>query len=265
MHVAIDDTYGPDAATPSRYVTGKRRTHVAVIFPDGEVDNIRQQVRNCLQFASLEFAREVTEFHFVDIYNRNPPWDTLEDHVNLDFFGAFCSIYAQYRWPVVIFTVDDRTISDHPSLKSGGMVDGLDPGKRDDLALLLLCLKLKLLHKTTGEPLHLYVDEGRGKPGREFGSQIFHDWPAQYSGAYASSKAEPLLQIADLIAFCINRSTHLQTKSKRTAVDNWFLRLMSRMAINSPDLRPTRHSSNFGVNDFDEQHRLDRIEKGLEE
>jgi hypothetical protein len=49
MHIAIDDTYGPDTATGSRYVTDQRRTHVAVIFPDEEVEEYRSQIRGCLE------------------------------------------------------------------------------------------------------------------------------------------------------------------------------------------------------------------------
>lgn len=40
MHIAIDDTYGPTVETNSSYVTGDRRTHVAVVFPDdGDVEH----------------------------------------------------------------------------------------------------------------------------------------------------------------------------------------------------------------------------------
>jgi hypothetical protein len=48
MHIAIDDTYGPNQPSTSEFVTGARRTHVAVVFEDNDVAYIRDQVRDCL-------------------------------------------------------------------------------------------------------------------------------------------------------------------------------------------------------------------------
>lgn len=264
MHFAIDDTYGPQIPTQSRYVTAERRTHVGIIFSDQEVSFVREQIRNCLNYASELVSCTVKEFHFVDLYNRKAPWDRLPDGGNLLLFEAFCEIYKSYRWPVIISTIDKRTIEDHPKMQSWGIIDGLDCKKAEDLSLLCLCLKLKMLHKERAGSLQIYIDEGRKKPGDQFGYSIFHDWPAPYSGVYASSATEPLLQIADLVAFCINRTTHLQMKSRRTELDNWFLDMIVNMRINSSDLRTMQLTLDFGAAEFDEEHRLDRIEKKLE-
>jgi hypothetical protein len=265
MHFAIDDTYGPEAPTVSRYVTGERRTHVGVIFSDQEVDYVRGQVKNCLDYAGELLSDTVTEFHFVDLFNRKPPWNRLPAQMNLSFFEFFCKIYGRYRWPVILSTVDKRTLADHRIREFKRRVDGLDLSKMKDLSLFLLCLKLKVLHKASAEPLQLYIDEGRRRPGNAFGTTIFRDWPMPYSGLYASSRVEPLLQLADFVAFCVNRSTHLQMKAKRTEVDNWFLAQVGNMEINSPDLRTAQLPLEFGAAEFDELHRLDRIEKRLEE
>jgi hypothetical protein len=232
---------------------------------DHEVNYIRQQVRNCLDYAGELLSDTVAEFHFVDLFNRKPPWDRLPAQANLTFFEFFCKIYEKYRWPVILSTVDKRPLADHRILKFEGRVDGLDLSKAEDLSLLFLCFKLKTQYKASGEPLQLYIDEGRRKPGSAFGTDIFYDWPTSYSGLYASSAGEPLLQLADLVAFCVNRSTHLAMKAKRSEVDNWFLALVSSMGINSPDLRTGLLPLNFGVAEFDELHRLDRIEKRLQD
>lgn len=264
MHFAIDDTYGPGVPTLSNYVTEERRTHVGVVFQDTEVDFVREQVRNCLHGASELLSTDVSEFHFVDIFNRKPPWDRLPLGANLRIFEGFCEIYRLYRWPVILSTVDKRTLTDQPIMETWGRVDELDAKKKEDLSLLLLCLKFKILFRETIDPLTLFIDEGRKRPGSPFGTVIFRNWPAAYSGIYASSSTEPLLQIADLIAFCINRSTHLQMKASRTPTDDWFLRLIGHMSINSADLRQFSAPLDFGAGEFDEQHRLDRIEKVLE-
>jgi len=263
MHIVIDDTYGPEAQTLSRYVSGERRTHVAVIFNDEDVQDFREQIRGCLEEIGRHTSNQVEEFHFVDIYNRKQPWNELPDGVNLKIFEFFASIYSRYRWPVIVQTMDSRTLRDHGIEKFVGKIEGLDLSNSADLSLLWLLIKIKVRYKESPSPIHLILDEGRKKPGAQFGAMIFHDWPQTFIGCYASSAAEPLLQLADFIAFCINRSTHLSMKAKRTDVDNWFLKLVGAMTINSKEMVSTTLPNDFSAGDFDAEHEADRKKKGL--
>ena len=79
VHLAIDDTYGPITAAPSNYVTGARRTYVAVEFPDKGVDEIRTNVADCLSDIPKLLGISPSEFHFVDIYNRKKEWKGAPD------------------------------------------------------------------------------------------------------------------------------------------------------------------------------------------
>ncbi len=263
MHIAIDDTYGPENGTGSSFVTGDRRTHVAVVFPDEDVQDIRIQAAECLAEIDDLTSVKAKEFHFVDIYNRKSPWDKLPAQENLRLFEFFASIYRHYQWPVFIQTIDARTLADHSIGGFIGKVEGLDLSDRADLSLLWLLIKIKSKFKNNPAPITLVLDEGRKKPGTAFGSQIFHDWPDSFNGRYSSSATEPLLQIADFIAFCINRSTHLAMKSKRSDVDTWFLNLVGGMGINCDDLKLHKLPKNFSVGDFDGLHLQDRAAKGL--
>ncbi len=263
MYIAIDDTYGPEIQTQSRYVSGERRTHVAVIFNDEDVQDFREQIHSCLEEIGRQIPNQVTEFHFVDIYNRNQPWDGLPEGVNLKIFEFFAYIYSRYHWPVIVQTIDSRTLRDHGIKNLVGKIEGLDLSNSADLSLLWLLIKIKMRYKQSPAPIHLLLDEGRKKPGAQFGSMIFHDWPQTFIGSYASSATEPLLQIADFIAFCINRSTHLSMKAKRTDIDNWFLRLVGGMKIDSEELVSTTLPSNFSAGDLDAVHDADRENKGL--
>jgi hypothetical protein len=214
------------------------------------VSYCREQIADCLDYISNAFGVPARELHFVDIYNRNPPWDKLPDRANLGIFEAFASIYKQYRWPVFIQTIDDRTFRDHRIEGFSGKIEGLNLSDRNDISLLWLLLKLKTKHKAMPEPLTLYVDEGRKKAGISFGHQIFYDWPCKFMGQFASSAKEPLLQIADFIAFCLNRSTHLEMKDARTEIDNWFLNMVGHMGINSEDCQLRVVRTDFDVKDF---------------
>jgi hypothetical protein len=264
MHIVIDDTYGPESQTQSKYVSGERRTHVAVLFKDKNVQNLREEIRGCLEEIRKLISNPISEFHFVDIYNRKQPWDRLPEGRNLKIIEFFAFIYSRYRWPVIIQTIDSRTLLDHGIEKIVGKIEGLDLSNSSDLSLLWLLFKIKIRYKQSPFPIHMILDEGRKKPGAQFGSMIFHNWPQTFEGTYASSADEPLLQLADFIAYCINRSTHLSMKAKRTEVDNWFLNLVGRMRINSNELVSATMPIDSSVENFDNFHKADRKKKGLE-
>ncbi|MEW9299454.1 DUF3800 domain-containing protein [Acetobacter oryzifermentans] len=263
MHVAIDDTYGPITATPSKYVTGARRTYVAVEFPDHAVAGIRANIVNCLAEMPSLLGISPTEFHFVDIYNRNKEWRNAPGELNLKIFEFFAKIYRMHRWPVQVQTVDDRTLADH-AIRFDLSVDGIDLRERDGQALFFLLTKVK--HRMPGppEPLTLRIDAGRAKPGKPIANTLFREWGDLYDGQYAESHLEPLIQIADFLAFSINRVTHLGLKAQRTEIDIWFLQLIASMDIFSDDLMQASLPVNFSTTDIDKLHAADRKQKGLE-
>lgn len=261
MHIAIDDTYTQNDIKESEYITGNRRTHVAVIFQDDEVDFIREQMSGCLEEINNSFGIEVNEFHFVDIYNKNPPWDKLPNKTNLAVFEVFSKIYATYRWPVIIQTVDDRTFNDH-NVQLSGKLAGFNLEEKSDLSLFMLLCKIKWKFKENPKPLNIYIDEGKGKSGRNIGQEIFYDYNEVVDSKFTTSK-EALVQIADFIAYIINRTTNLQIKKSRSETDQWFLDLVSKTAINCEDLLKLELTPDFTVKDIDAAHKKDRQSKGL--
>lgn len=159
MHIAIDDTYGTAGNNTSSYVTSNRRTNLAVIFPDSQVQYIREQVKSCLADISEEYGIAANEFHFQEIYQRTGVWQALRDkHPNLGIaiFQVFASIYSVYK------------------------------------------------------------------------------------------------------------CTHLQHKSERTDIDNWFIDLALAMGIDCSDLSLANLPVGFDTNHIDILHQVDRIKKGIE-
>jgi len=263
MHVAIDDTYGPIDAAPSKYVTGARRTYVAVEFPDKSVDDIRENLANCLSKIPELIGIVPTEFHFVDIYNRKKEWEGAPGESNLALFEFFAEIYRMHRWRVTVQTVDDRTLADH-RLRLDLTVDGIDLRERDGQALFFLLTRVKHQVPPPPERLTLRIDAGRERPGAPIATALFSEWGDLYDGQYAESHREPLIQIADFIAFSINRVTHLGLKPNRTEIDIWFLGLFANMGIRSEDLVTASLPPNFTTADMDAVHTADRKRKGLE-
>lgn len=265
MHIAIDDTYGPNVIGKSKYVTGSRRSHVAVFFPNNAVDEIRAQLRSMLEYVESELAIPAKEFHFTDIYNRRGVWANCEQRENIAIFQTFAHIYSQNKWKIEILTVDDRTLNDHKIKWFDGEIDGLDLSKRPDFSLaFLLLVKVKPVLHTIKEQSIIIVDEGIGKAGTEFGAQLFHDLAERVKCRFSTGVDEPLLQIADFLAYSINRSTHLAYKENRTDFDNQFLDLIGSMEMNCPDIMSVSAPQNFTADHADQVHAVSRKKKGLE-
>jgi hypothetical protein len=264
VHVVIDDTYGPELESPSKFVTGQRRSHLAVVFEDSEVEWLRRQIKECLETLSETFGEPLEEFHFSELYNRKNVWAQDTDGLNLQILEFFADRYRENRWPVYIQTVDNRTFNDHGFDPGAyGVVDSLDLAKREDQSLFFLLVKLKKAYLDSAQTIHLYVDEGRRKSGTPFPKSVFHNWPAHYEGGYYSSKDEPLLQIADFLAFAVNRSTHLALKAELSDTDIWFLNLVASMSIDCKDLQASESNTTSLIEDFERLHGEDRRRKGI--
>ncbi|WP_323666301.1 hypothetical protein [Pectobacterium punjabense] len=269
MYIAIDDTYGTAGNNNSAYVTKNRRTHVAIIVDDNSVTPLRNSITEYLKEINQNLVTQAKEFHFADIYNRKHCWECFVANSkvnNMDVFEKFKFLALKYNVKLALQTVDDRTIKDLGNNLINFSLPGFDVNKYEDLSLLLLLLKLRMRFKGISENLTLFMDEGRGLPNTPFAENIFSDSFASYNGVYQSSTSEPLLQMADFIAFCINRSTHLQVKEPRTAFDNDFLCFMQFIHLLAPDeneLRKVVVTNKAKTIHTDIVHWLDRVEKGM--
>jgi len=269
MHIAIDDTYGTAGNDNSVYVTKNRRTHVAVIVDDKFVSLLRKNISDYLQELNLVLGIQVKEFHFADIYNRKHDWKCLIDNnltSNIAIFQRFAALAIKFKIKFVVQTVDDRTIKDHGNELIKLSLPNFDTKKYEDLSLLMLLLKLRIRCKKSLENVVLFMDEGRKPAKTPFANEIFSGVVASYNGMYQSSDLEPLLQMADFIAFCINRSTHLQVKEPRTAFDNDFLYFMQFIHFLDPDDNEMRRAvitNKAKTIHTDILHWIDRIDKGM--
>lgn len=261
MYIAIDDTYGPTNGPSSKYVTGARKTWVAVEFDDHEVAEIRSGIKNTLTAIKTQFNILVQEFHFTDIYNRISPWNQLPDRENLKIIEAFADLYYRNNWVVHIQTIDERTLKDHGIESIIAKPEGLNLKNRDELALFFMLSKIKS-RIGKSQNINLIIDEGLKKNNHQIGNLLFHGY--HFHGSFQSSSNDPLLQIADFLAFAINRCTHLMLKENRSETDLWFLDLIASMEINSTDINYFSINENSSSDDLDIALKKHRCELGLE-
>lgn len=262
MLIAIDDTYGPENIPPTRYVTGSRRTSLGVAVPENEADEIRQFIRNGLTLIRDEAGIQAEEFHFTDIFNRQGPWEVIKDSSNIALIEIFVNLYNKNKWPVFIQTIDRRTLNDH-GIKLVGKAGKINLENWAHLAFVFLLTKIKDFILEINEPAVIYVDEGLYKAGSQLSDEYFKNWPTEVKCHFESSAIEPIIQIADFLAFAINRSTYLATKPKKTEFDLEMLSLFGSIEINCKDISRVSASRNFSAESLDRFHDRDRKKKGL--
>ena len=260
-YIAIDDTYSQTSVKNSNYITGDRRTHVAVIFDFDEAAEVRSQLTGCLEYVNKNFGICATEFHFTDIYNKNKLWSSLPNEANLMIFEFFFKIYQKYRWRIIIQTIDHHTLSDH-ELKFSGKLSFFDLSKKDHLSLFWILMKIKSDFSSKPEDLEIIIDEGIRKAGTKLPDAFFNNYGASVSCSFSES-TDPLLQIADFIAYSINKSTNIVIKSKKSEIDMLFLDMFSAARFNSKDLLVKNLPREFTVDDIDSVIKEDKINKGL--
>jgi len=269
MHIAIDDTYGTAGNDKSVYVTRNRRTHVAIIVDDEFANPLRKSISDYLQELNVSLGVQAKEFHFTDIYNRQRDWKCLIDNnstSNMLIFQRFAAIAIKYKIEFSIQTVDDRTIKDHGNELMKLSLRDFDASKYEDLSLLLLLLKLRIRCRNSPGNVILFMDEGRKPAKTPFAKEIFSGVVASYNGMYQSSHSEPLLQMADFIAFCINRSTHLQVKEPRTTFDNdflYFMQFIHFLKSDGSEMYRAVVTNKAKTICTDLIHWLDRVDKGM--
>lgn len=269
MHIAIDDTYGTAGGNTSLYVTDSRRTYVAIIIEDDFVDSLRSEIISYKNELEKNLNISINEFHFVDIYNRARAWKNVFNESNMnnmDIFNHFATLSISHKIKILIQTIDERTIKDHGLLIKEMNMPGYDLDSKEDISLLFLMLKIRIKYKKYPGKTTLFIDQGRGKPNQEFGCNFFSDLPMIYEGHFQKSDDEPLLQMADFFAYCINRVTHLSVKDNRSRYDNAFLafsQFMSNLDYDESDFILVHSNTNFKTTHTDNIHKKDRVSKKI--
>lgn len=140
---------------------------------------------------------------------------------------------------------------------------------KDDLALYFLQLRLKEWLEenkaTYSTPIDIIIDEGRQKAGSCRDSILSSKIVTKNKIRYRRSSDEPLLQVADFIAFCHNRTQWILGKEERNKSDILFMDIFREASFNIINLPKIRINeiNDFTRDDFDYFHFQDKTEKNL--
>lgn len=150
------------------------------------------------------------EFHFKDIYNGTGQFKGITLPKRIELFYTFAEIFRNYNYPMLISTIgsDDlkrnKLFISNPKIK----VSNFKLANSSDLALFLLLFRIrKYLLKYSGLhlPVEIFVDNGRQAANTAQKVDMLDGLVKSNQLFYKSSHEEPLIQLADFAAFCLNR------------------------------------------------------------
>ncbi len=231
--VFIDDTGSPGLHTT--YPHPERKSYVAVVVPRHQISGVLCELPKAV--GELRSRTGAMEFHFSDIYAGRKTFGNVDLNVRLEIFRFMAHIFSVYRFPVIVQTFDPDSIADIRSRAPFPQQLGpFNLTKIEDMALLTLLFRVEWLLKEIGIEhrvrARVFVDEGFKKNGIAIKMDNFNRCFVDGLVCFARSDTIQPIQLADLAAFCLNRSQLILGKPEPSDLDYAFLNIVSPIAWN---------------------------------
>lgn len=264
--VFIDDTGTPGQTSSSRHLHSDRKSWVAVLLTPEQMHEVYKEMPMAIKEFKKQFG--VGEFHFTDIYSGKKAFKGIDLNLRLSIFKFMAYIFSQYRFPIIIQTVNPDNISEHQHKLAQITINEFNPMKPADFALLLLlnyiCKYLSDNMTVFTKLAYFFVDEGFRKADVSVTIPILNNVAVDSSMHFAESSNIFPLQLADFAAFSINRIQWILAKKHRTSLDDRLLHILQGadfQVINLPKVEID--ISSWSYEDYNAFIENDRKNKGL--
>jgi hypothetical protein len=266
--MAIDDSGTPGQVAPSLHLHPDRRTWTAVLLPPEDMAEISTHLPGTVDHIRAHLG--VDELHFTDIFSGKGALRNVPLSKRLDAFRIFARIFAAFRLPVIVQTFSPDNVADQREVLSqfprrAGAFDLQDSGDLAFVGLLTRVRKFVAMNRAAfHKPILALVDEGRFKAGMALQIGDFLDFAHQQALFFASSKASPLIQLADFAAYAMNRMQWLLAKAERSDLDMRLLEILQAADFQGIDMVPIDHDlDGWPPAHFDAVHEEIRRQRGL--
>jgi len=199
---------------------------VAVIVPKSSIGEVWSQFPGAAE--ELRKQAGAAEFHFADIYMGRGSFRSIGLATRLAIFEFMANIFGTYGFPVLVQTLDPKTLRDVRERANFPSKFGpFNLAKHEDFALFLLLCRVKWhLEQTYPQDNRLarvFVDEGYKKNTSAIFIDSFRNVFCDGLVCFGKSDIILPLQLADFAAFCLNRMQLLIGKSELSELDKSFL------------------------------------------
>ncbi|WP_247424659.1 DUF3800 domain-containing protein [Ralstonia pseudosolanacearum] len=270
--VVIDETGNPGQSTGSKYLHPQRKSWAAVIFSPEQFAIAAKELP-----PAIEHLKEICggdEFHLTDIYRGHKSFKGVSIEKRLGAIAFLAHIFSEYQFPVIFQTLDPIGAKAFSKSNFQQKLGPVDLRKHDELALWMLLIRIQDYicdqSNQVPAPVHVVIDESeKWKDSRSIDVRETVSNPKVFAGQLIysrSSKEFPLIQLADFVAFVINRQQWLMTlpREKITDFDLAFLRIVSGANLNTVNIRRvTINLDLWQPEDYDFMRSADDEQKGI--
>lgn len=197
------------------------KSYVGVLFEQDQ----RKTILNIL--TPLKFALKddgKTEFHFVDIYNRQGEWEGIEPSDVMSIFDLFSKIMLNQDIP---FFIQSSTKENYEKLTQLLNNEKIKQHLREEKLTNInaefanIVFLLKQINdyleenKIKYDNIYVTIDEGllKANSSIRFNSNLFKNVCDNYFIDFEKSSSDTLLQIADFVAYSFSRLQYLNKKA----------------------------------------------------
>jgi hypothetical protein len=228
--IFIDDSGNPGTQTENKYDSTDRKSWYAIVLTASQRDRASSIMKDLIAQNSKEFG--VNEFHFTDIFSGIKAYKGVSIQRRMRIFEDFAELFREMKYPILSMTMssEDYQRSKIQLTKGKYMIDGLNMSRHEDFSLCYLLLRCHYFLKknwNNSTPVEVTIDAGRQKDGS---TQIMAEFKSNFIDRtikYTASEKEPMLQLADYAAFCLNKGYWLQNKGARTNFDIEWLKIFA--------------------------------------
>lgn len=264
--IVIDDSGSPGSKIESRFLTSERNTWVGVLINSDRLTKLKCDLKYFND--QIKEHLNITELHFTDLVNGNNEFKRLDQDSRLDLLSAFCLFYKEYQFPFFVQTTNPETLAENGlviearKLPYGGL--DMTDFKCQGLLLLFISIKKYVVEQSlNGTRIDFVIDEGLKKKGTKLTLPILNQIKMGSQLRFESSKDEQILQIADFVAYGINRlqTTMVKNPKERTDFDKAVLLLISDALGNKAVSGITYSESNYHTHakdDYDYEQLMKR-------
>lgn len=241
-YIYIDDTGTAQTRSTFVYDTSKSSSWCAIMLNDehycNAIDFMNVKLEQLNSFVGLN------EFHFTEIFSGKGVYrkNKISFEERMGIFQDFAIFSQENQFPVFIQSFGEDGYS-RLKLRRKDLIKigGFDLNDYKDMALFTLLIQVKRFlfsHPEYSAPYKIVIDEGRKPNGAVQPCVMFGDLLQDEQILYESSAYDVLLQIADFVAFTLNRCTWLNMKEtlKVNDYDIRFLKMAADANFNAPNL-----------------------------
>lgn len=239
--IYIDDSGTSGLKSGSQFSSLNAKSWYAVILTSDYRIEAEKFMVNCLETLRKEFNAE--EFHFKDIYNGKNEFSDVPLEDRLEIIKLFATLFKEWQLPILCQTFSLEEYERNNLIKGADRqtIDDFNLNNYSDFCLYHLLMRIKSYIADLNvypKPFEIIIDQDGKKVNASRTVNLFGDDLLNRQLQYKSSKDEHLIQLADFVAFCLNRVKWIQQNNSHLCkpIDMTFLEICSNADFNTVNI-----------------------------